>query len=606
MGESLARKLIRNHLVSGKMDPGEEIALRMDQALLQDATGTLAWLEFEQMGRDGVAIRQATQYVDHNILQTGYENADDHRFLRSVCQRYGALFSGPGNGISHWAHMERFDMPGETVLGCDSHTPHAGACGMLAIGAGGFEVASAMAGEPYRLTMPEVVDVKLTGKFKPWVSAKDVILELLHRFDVKWAKNKVLEYTGPGLKELTVPSRGTIANMGTELGATASVFPADGMTKQFLTAQARGKDFKPLAADDAAEYDDTVDIDLGTIEPLIACPSSPDNVKPVSEVAGTEVAQVAVGSSVNSSFRDLGVVAHALDGKHVAPGIAMAVSPGSRQTLLLMLTSGLMTKLIKAGVRELEVACGPCIGMGFAPPTKGASVRTFNRNFEGRSGTADDLVYLCSPETAAATALEGKITDPRDLGKLPAFQEPTKYPVDTSGFEWPPKERGSISIVRGPNIGPLPVANPPKDTREGEVLIRLGDNISTDHIMPAGAKVLPLRSNIPALAEHVFEYVDPTFPARAKQAGGGFIVAGDNYGQGSSREHAAVAPMFLGVQLVLAKSFARIHLDNLVNSGIPPVTFANPKDYDGVQQGDRLRITNVLAAIRGRGEATAG
>src|SRR5207249_3578554 len=510
MGETLTHKLIRSHLAEGAMHPGDEIAIRMDQALLQDATGTLAWLEFEQMGQDGVAIRQATQYVDHNILQTGYENADDHRFLRSVCQRYGALFSGPGNGISHWAHMERFDMPGETMLGCDSHTPHAGACGMLAIGAGGFEVASAMAGEPYRLTMPEVVDIKLTGKFKPWVSAKDVILELLHRFNVKWAKNKVLEYTGPGLKELTVPSRGTIANMGTELGATASVFPTDGMTKQFLTAQARGKDFKPLAADDDAPYDDTVEVDLGKLEPLIACPSSPDNVKPVREVAGTDVAQVAVGSSVNSSFRDLSIVAHALDGKHVASGISMAVSPGSRQTLLLMLMSGLMTKLIKAGVRELEVACGPCIGMGFAPPTRGPSVRTFNRTFEGRSGTPDDLVYLCSPETAAATAIGGKIA--------------------------------------------------------------------------------PLRSNIPAIAEHVFEYVDPTFPARAKKAGGGFIVAGDNYGQGSSREHAAVAPMFLGVHLVLAKSFARIHLDNLVNSGIPPVTFADPKEYDAIEQGDRLRV----------------
>src|SRR2546428_146684 len=491
MGETLTHKLIRSHLADGSMNPGDEIALGMDQALLQDATGTLAWLEFEQMGQGAVAIRQATQYVDHNILQTGYENADDHRFLRSVCERYGAIFSGPGNGISHWAHMERFDMPGETMLGCDSHTPHAGACGMLAIGAGGFEVASAMAGEPYRLTMPEVVNVKLTGTFKRWVSAKDVILELLHRFDVKWAKNKVLEYTGPALKELTVPSRGTIANMGTELGATASVFPADGMTKQFLTAQARGKDFKPLVADSAAKYDDTVDIDLGTIEPLIACPSSPDNVKAVSEVAGTEVAQVAVGSSVNSSFRDLSLVAHALDGKHVALGISMAVSPGSRQTLLLMLMSGLMTKLIKAGVRELEVACGPCIGMGFAPATRGPSVRTFNRNFEGRSGTADDLVYLCSPETAAATAV-----------------------------------------------------------------------------------------------------------------GGGFIVAGDNYGQGSSREHAAVAPMFLGVHLVLAKGFARIHMDNLVNSGIPPVTFADSRAYDEIQQGDRLRITNLVGAIRGRGEAT--
>src|SRR2546422_9803291 len=518
VGETLTHKLIRSHLAEGTTHPGDEIAVRMDQALLQDATGTLAWLEFEQMGQDPVAIHQATQYVDHNILQTGYENADDHRFLRSFCQRYGALFSGPGNGISHWAHMERFDVPGETMLGCDSHTPHAGACGMLAIGAGGFEVASAMAGEPYRLTMPAVVNVR-------------------------------------------------------------------------------------LAADNDAAYDETVDVDLSRIEPLIACPSSPDNVKAVREVAGTEVAQVAVGSSVNSSFRDLSVVAQALDGKHVAPGISMSVSPGSRQTLLLMLTTGLMTKLIKAGVRELEVACGPCIGMGFAPPTKGPSVRTFNRNFEGRSGTADDLVYLCSPETAAATAVRGVITDPRDLGKFPIVKEPTKYPVDTSGFDWPPKDRASVQIIRGPNIAPLPVAKPPRDTIEGEVLIRLGDNISTDHIMPAGAKFLPLRSNIPAIAEHVFEYVDPTFPERAKKAGGGFIVAGENYGQGSSREHAAVAPMFLGVHLVLAKGFARIHMDNLVNSGIPPVTFADPKGYDAIQQGDRVRITNLLAAIRGHGDA---
>jgi aconitate hydratase len=587
------------------MDSGEEIALKMDQALLQDATGTLAWLEFEAMRTDAVKIRQVTQYVDHNILQTGYENADDHRFLRSACQRYGAVFSGPGNGISHWAHMERFDIPGETMLGCDSHTPHAGACGMLAIGAGGFEVANVMAGQPYRVTMPEIVNVRLTGAFKPWVSAKDVILELLRRFDVKWGRNKILEYTGPALKELSVPSRGTIANMGTELGATGTVFPSDGLTKQFFTAQARGKDFAPVGPDTSATYDETVDVDLGKLEPLIACPSSPDNVKPVREVAGTEVAQVAVGSSVNSSFRDLSVVAHALDGKRVAPGLSMAVSPGSRQTLLLMLTSGLMTKLIKAGVRELEVACGPCIGMGFAPPTRGASVRTFNRNFEGRSGTEDDRVYLCSPETAAATAISGTIADPRDLGKIPVFKEPTKYPIDTSGFEWPPEDPRSVQVIRGPNIKPLPVANPPKDTIDGEVLIRLGENVSTDHILPAGAKVLPLRSNIPAIAEHVFEYVDPTFPERAKKAGGGFIVAGDNYGQGSSREHAAVAPMFLGVHLVLAKSFARIHSENLVNSGIPPVTFEDPKAYDGIQQGDRLRVSNLHAAIRGRGKATA-
>src|SRR2546422_4692945 len=459
VGETLTHKLIRSHLAEGTTHPGDEIAVRMDQALLQDATGTLAWLEFEQMGQDRIAIRQATQYVDHNILQTGYENADDHRFLRSVCERYDALFSGPGNGISHWAHMERFDVPGETMLGCDSHTPHAGACGMLAIGAGGFEVASAMAGEPYRLTMPAVVNVRIAGKFRPWVSAKDVILELLNRFDVKWAKNKVLEYKGSGLAELSVPSRGTIAHMGTEPGATASVFPADGMTKQFLGAQARGKDFKPLAADDDAAYDVTVDVDLSRIEPLIACPSSPDNVKAVREVAGTEVAQVAVGSSVNSSFRDLSVVAQALDGKHVAPGISMSVSPGSRQTLLLMLTTGLMTKLIKAGVRELEVACGPCIGMGFAPPTKGPSVRTFNRNFPGRSGTADDRVYLCSPETAAATALEAVISDPRDLGRPPKVAELTSYPIDDSGYAMPPKKRTAGEVYRGPNIAPVPSPN---------------------------------------------------------------------------------------------------------------------------------------------------
>src|SRR6267143_116394 len=379
MPENLTRKIIRANLAEGKMEPGTEIALNMDQALLQDATGTLAWLEFEQMGVDGTKIRQATQYIDHNMLQTGFENADDHLFLQGMCAKYGAVLSKPGNGISHWAHMEAFDIPGETMLGCDSHTPHAGACGMLAIGAGGFEVANVMAGEPYRITMPQVVNVRLTGSFKPWVSAKDVILELLRRFDVKWGRNKVLEYTGPGLRELTVPSRGTIANMGTELGATASVFPSDPITKQFLTSQGRGKDFTALAPGSSAKYDDIVDIELGELEPLIACPSSPDNVKPVAEVAGTEVAQVAVGSSGNTPFRDLTILAHDLDGKHTAPGISVAVSPGSRQTLLLMLTSGLMTKLIKAGVRELEVACGPCIGMGFAPPTKGPSVRTFNR-----------------------------------------------------------------------------------------------------------------------------------------------------------------------------------------------------------------------------------
>ncbi len=603
MGEGLTHKLIRKHLVEGRLVPGEEIAIKIDQALLQDATGTLAWLEFEQMGREDVQVRQATQYVDHNILQTGFENADDQRFLRSACRRFGAVFSAAGNGISHWAHMERFDVPGETMLGADSHTPHAGACGMLAIGAGGLEVASAMAGEPYRLTMPEVVDIRLSGKFRPWVSAKDVILELLQRFDVKWGRGKVLEYTGPGLKELSVPSRGTIANMGAELGATGSIFPSDARTGEFLGAQGRPQNFTPMAPEENAEYDDTVEVDLGDLEPLIACPSSPDNVKPVREVAGLAVAQVAVGSSVNSSFRDLAIVAEALDGKQIAPGISMAVSPGSRQTLLLMLMSGLTAKLIRAGVRELEVACGPCIGMGFAPPTQGPSVRTFNRNFEGRSGTASDLVYLSSPETAAATALRGQITDPRDLGAAPTLAEPAKYPIDTSGFEWPPRNRAGVEIVRGPNIRPLPVAQPPTDTLEGEVLIKLGDDVSTDHIMPAGARILPLRSNIPAIAEHVFEYVDPGFAARARASGGGFVVAGENYGQGSSREHAAAAPMYLGIHFVIAKSFARIHRDNLVNFGIPPVVFSDPAVYDQIQQGDRLRISNVLGAIRGEGEA---
>src|SRR3989442_1542681 len=426
---------------------------------------------------------------------------------------------------------------------------------------------------------------------------------MLRRYGEKWGKEKVLEYGGPALKQFTVPERGTIANMGAELGATGSMFPSDGMTQRFFRGQKRGDEWKPLSPDDNAAYDDHVEVDLAEVEPVIACPSSPGNVKPVAEVAGTEVTQVAVGSSVNSSFRDLSMVAEILNGKRVHPGLSMAVSPGSRQVLMACLLGGLMTNLIKAGVSELEVACGPCIGMGFAPPTKGASVRTFNRNFEGRSGTADDLVYLCSPETAAATAVHGVITDPRELGKYPALKEPTKYPVDTSGFEWPPKDRSAVHVVRGPNIAPLPVAAPPKDTIEGEVLLRLGDNISTDHIMPAGAKILPLRSNIPAIAEHVFEYVDPTFPERAKKAGGGFIVAGENYGQGSSREHAAVAPMFLGVHLVLAKGFARIHMDNLVNSGIPPLTFVDAKGYDAIQQGDRVRITNLLAAIRGHDDA---
>ncbi|HEX9708566.1 MAG TPA: aconitate hydratase [Candidatus Thermoplasmatota archaeon] len=605
MASNLTRKVIGAHLAEGAMDAGAEIALRMDQALLQDATGTLAWLEFEQIGLDAVQVRQATQYIDHNMLQTGFENADDHLFLQGMCARYGAVLSRPGNGISHWAHAEAFDVPGETMVGCDSHTPHAGCCGMLAIGAGGLEVAAAMAGEPYRVAMPHVVEVRLTGAFRPWVSAKDVILELLRRFDVKWGKNKVLEFTGPGLRELTVPSRGTIANMCTELGATAGIFPADEVTRAWMASQHRPGDFRPMAADPAAPYDETVEVDLGEVEPLIACPSSPDNVKPVAEVAGTEVRQVAVGSSVNSSFRDLTVVADMLDGRRVADGVTMAVSPGSRNVLLLFMVSGGMTKMVRAGVRELEVACGPCIGMGFAPPTGGVSVRTFNRNFPGRSGTEDDLVYLCSPETAAATAIRGAIADPREVAKelgiaWRAIEEPAEYPKDRSGYLHPPAgaaARGQVAVPRGPNIKPYELPQPLADGLDAPVLIKLGDNISTDGIMPAGARVLPLRSNIPAISEHVFEYIDASFPRRAREAGVSVIVGGENYGQGSSREHAAAAPAHLGVRLVVAKGFARIHGDNLVNFGIPPLTFDDPAAYGGVEAGDTLRVRGLLAAL---------
>jgi len=595
----LTHKLIKKHLVEGRMVPGEEIALAMDQALLQDATGTLAWLEFERMGVDRVRVTRATQYVDHNILQTGFENADDHVFLEGMCARYGAVYSRAGNGISHWAHMERFDVPGQTMLGCDSHTCAAGSTGMLAIGAGGFEVAAVMAGEPYRLRMPQVVRVDLVGTLPAWCSAKDVILEMLRRFGEKWGKEKVVEYGGPGIQQFTVPERGTIANMGAELGATGSLFPSDALTERFLRGQQRSKDFHKLEADARAEYDERIEVDLSALEPLIACPSTPGNVKPVSEVAGVETTQVAIGSSVNSSFRDLSMVAEILDGKRVHPRISMAVSPGSRQVKVACLIHGVMTKFIRAGVRELEVACGPCIGMGFAPPTKGASVRTFNRNFPGRSGTADDRVYLCSPETAAATALGGVITDPRDLGKPPKVAELTKYPVDDSGYVLPPKDRSKVDVYRGPNIRPVPMPDGGvADRIEGEILIKVGDGISTDHILPGGADVLPLRSNIPAIAEHTFEHVDPKFPERAKAKGGGIIVGGDNYGQGSSREHAAAAPMFLGVRLVLAKTFARMHRDNLVNFGLPPLVFQPPNAYDTVEQGDRIRVTGLLAGLR--------
>jgi aconitate hydratase len=579
------------------MRPGEEIALRIDQTLIQDATGTMVWQAFGSFGLPRVRTRVCVTYVDHNILQTGFENADDHLYLQTMAAKHGAVFSRPGNGISHFAHLERFDVPGETLLGSDSHTCTAGAAGMLGIGAGGAEVAAAMAGEPFYVKMPRVVRVNLVGRLQPWVSAKDVILEVLRRLTVKGGVNKVMEYVGPALEHLTVYERATICNMTQELGATSGLFPSDEMTRRFLRAQQREADWRPLGPDPDAEYDETLAIDLGALEPLIARPHSPDNVVPVREVAGTPVCQVAVGSSVNSSYRDLMIAAKVLEGRHVAPTLHMTMSPGSRQILANVIKTGALEAMVLAGVRALEVACGPCIGMGAAPPSGGNSVRTFNRNFRGRSGTATDAVWLCSPEVAAATALTGVITDPRTLGDPPKVEEPDRYDLYLKGFLPPAEDPDAVEIYTGPNIVPPPPAQPVPDRVEGEVLLRLGDNVSTDEILPGGNDVLPLRSNIPAISEHTFAYVDPSFPQRARERGGGLIVAGENYGQGSSREHAAICPMYLGIKVVLAKSYARIHESNLVNFGIPPLVFVDPADYGSIEQGDRLEAAGVREAL---------
>ena len=600
MGETLTHKIIRAHLVEGELlttqlveKVGAEIGLRIDQTLVQDATGTMVWQQFEEFGIPRVKNRVSCTYVDHNILQTSYENADDHFFLQTVAEKYGSIFSRAGNGISHFAHLERFDVPGETILGSDSHTCTAGAMGMLGMGAGGAEVAAAMAGEPFYVTMPKVVKVNLVGEFPPWVSAKDVILELLRRLTVKGGINKVMEYVGPAAATMSVYERSTICNMTQELGATSGLFASDEMTRKFLRAQKREQDWKPLGPDPDARYDEEITVDISKLEPLIAKPSSPDNVVPVREVEGTEVRQVAVGSSVNSSYRDLMVVAKALKGKHVATGLHMTLSPGSRQILINIMNTGAFKDLMEAGVRALEVACGPCIGMGAAPPSFGNSVRTFNRNFKGRSGTEDDRVWLCSPETAVATAIYGVITDPRKLGAPPKVEEPEEYELYTVDFLSPAKNGEKVEVLRGPNIVPPPPAQPVPDRLEGEVLLALGDNISTDHILPGGNNVLPLRSNIPAISEWTFAYVDKSFPRRAKEKGGGFVVGGENWGQGSSREHAAIAPMYLGVKTILAKSFARIHESNLVNFGIPPLSFVNPEDHGKIKQGDRLVIEGL-------------
>jgi aconitate hydratase len=593
----LTYKILEEHLVSGKLEPGNEIGIQIDQTLTQDATGTMAYLHFEAMGIPRVRTKLSVSYVDHNMLQTGFENADDHRFLQSVAAKYGIYFSRPGNGICHQVHLERFGVPGQTLLGSDSHTPTCGGLGMVAIGAGGLEVAMAMGGQPFYVRAPRVVLVRLTGSLPPWVSGTDIILEVLRRQTVKGGLGRVFEYGGPGVETLSVPDRATITNMGAELGATTSIFSSDERTREYLRAQKREEVWRPLAADPDAEYDEVMEIDLSTLEPLVACPSSPDAVVPVREVAGTEVAQVCVGSCTNSSYHHLMVVASVLKGQTVHPRVSMTVSPGSRQVLTMIARSGALADLIAAGARILESACGPCIGMGQAPPTGAASLRTFNRNFPGRSGTPDDRIYLASPEVAAATALRGVISDPRELGEPPRIELPREFFIDDSMIIPPADKPEEVEIVRGPNIGPLPLAEPMPEIIRGELLLKLGDNISTDTILPAGARILPLRSNIPAISQYVFNYVDSAFPQRAKEAGASMIVAGANYGQGSSREHAALAPMCLGVKAVLAKTFARMHHTNLINFGILPLHFVNDADYERLKPGDVLEIRNVRQAI---------
>ncbi|GEA18801.1 aconitate hydratase [Moorella sp. E306M] len=590
MGQNLAQKIISQHLVAGRMVPGEEVAIRIDQTLTQDATGTMAYLQLEAMGIPRVRTKLSVSYVDHNTLQTGFENADDHLFLQSIAAKYGIIFSRPGNGICHQVHLERFAVPGTTLLGSDSHTPTAGGVGALAIGAGGLDVAVAMAGGPFYFNMPAVIRVNLHGRLSPWVSAKDIILEVLRRLTVKGGVGKIIEYGGDGVATLSVPERATITNMGAELGATTSIFPSDEVTRSFLAAQGRPDDWVELLPDADATYEQVIDIDLGSLEPLVARPHMPDNVATVREVGPIKVSQVAIGSCTNSSYTDLMRVAAILKGKRVHPDVSLVIAPGSRQVLRMLAQNGALADLVTAGARILECACGPCIGMGQAPPSGGVSVRTFNRNFQGRSGTADALVYLASPEVAAATAINGYLSDPRELGDPINITLPASFPVDDGMFIFPPEDGAQVEIRRGPNIKPLPLPQPPDPMIEAPVILKTGDNITTDHISPAGAKYLPLRSNIPALAEHAFEGVDPTFARRAREAGRGIILGGQNYGQGSSREHAALCPMYLGIKAVIAKSFARIHRSNLVNFGILPLTFADPADYDRIEAGDRLII----------------
>lgn len=599
MGETLAQKIIRAHLLHGDMTPGSEIALRIDQTLTQDATGTMAYLEFETMGIPRVKTELSVAYVDHNTLQSGFENADDHRYLQTVAKKHGVWFSRPGNGICHQVQLERFGKPGKMLIGSDSHTPTGGGIGMLAFGAGGMDVAVAMGGGAYYITMPKMFKVNLTGTLRPYVTAKDISLELLRILSVKGGVGAIIEWGGPGIAALSVPERATITNMGTELGATTSIFPSDDVTRAFLAAEGREADFIPLASDPDARYDRIIDIDLNTLQPMIACPHSPDNVVPVETLAGTKVDQVCIGSCTNSSLFDMLKVAALLKGRTIAPGVSLSISPGSKQVLTMLSDCGALTDILASGARLLECACGPCIGMGFSPNSGGVSLRTFNRNFLGRSGTKDAQVYLVSPETAVAAALTGTITDPQTLGPMPAVTLPEQFRIDDSAVlpPAPADEADAVEVLRGPNIQPFPQSRPFADTLTAELVLKVGDNITTDHIMPAGAKILPYRSNIPKLAEFCFTVCDPTFPARARAAGDGIIVGGSNYGQGSSREHAALVPMYLGIRCVVAKSFARIHAANLINAGILPLTFADPADYDALQPGARLRIDDIRAGM---------
>ncbi len=599
MGLTIAQKIIQAHLVSGEMTPGSEIALRIDQTLTQDATGTMAYLEFEAMGIDRVRTEKSVAYIDHNTLQSGFENADDHRFIQSIAKKHGIYFSRPGNGICHQVHLERFGIPGKTLIGSDSHTPTGGGIGMLAFGAGGLDVAVAMGGGAYFITMPKMIKVNLTGKLRPFVTAKDVSLEILRILSVKGGVGSIIEWSGEGIKTLSVPERATITNMGTELGATTSIFPSDEITRDFLRAEGRESDFIALESDADAVYDRVIDIDLSSLKPLIACPHSPDNVVTVESLKGTKVDQVCIGSCTNSSLLDMLKVAALLKGKTIDPSVSLSISPGSKQVLTMLADCGALTDILASGARVLECACGPCIGMGFSPNSAGVSLRTFNRNFEGRSGTADGKVYLVSPETAVAAALTGEITDPILLGTMPEIKMPDAFRIDDSAVIAPAnvETAKSLEILRGPNIKKFPDCHPQEDSIKAELVLKVGDNITTDHIMPAGAKILPYRSNIPFLSQYCFGVCDKTFPERAKAAGQSIVVGGSNYGQGSSREHAALVPLYLGVRVVITKSFARIHVANLINAGIMPLTFADPADYDKVSQGDTLSISNVWSGM---------